>query len=199
VSFFKKLKDRFTTPKATVSLTIPKNTFELGEDLKGAIVMSSQEEFDATEVRAELRCTDKRRREKSEYDERQRRHVQRVYWETVALHSADPKVSGALHLTVGFNQTFPFSVNIPAGGQETFDSADASVTWSIKGVIAIEGRPDITSETTEIQVIKPPAAPTIVKEKEIVREVVMIPCAYCGTLMHQTAIFCPNCGARRKA
>jgi len=41
--------------------------------------------------------------------------------------------------------------------------------------------------------------PTIMKEKEvIVKEVVMIPCKYCGGLMPQTAIFCPNCGAQRK-
>jgi hypothetical protein len=35
--------------------------------------------------------------------------------------------------------------------------------------------------------------------KEVVREVVVIPCKYCGTLFAQTAIFCPHCGARRTA
>jgi hypothetical protein len=34
--------------------------------------------------------------------------------------------------------------------------------------------------------------------KETVREVVLIPCAYCSGLMPQTSTFCPNCGARRK-
>lgn len=46
-----------------------------------------------------------------------------------------------------------------------------------------------------------PVAPTtqpVVKEKEIVREVVMIPCSYCRTLMPQMSTFCPSCGARRK-
>jgi hypothetical protein len=37
-----------------------------------------------------------------------------------------------------------------------------------------------------------------VKEKEIIKEVVLIPCKYCGGLMPQTSIFCPNCGAREK-
>ncbi len=39
-----------------------------------------------------------------------------------------------------------------------------------------------------------------VKEtKEIItKEVVMLPCEFCGTLMLQTATFCPNCGARKK-
>ena len=196
MGFFKKLKGRFTKPKASVSLTIPKSTFELGEDLKGAIVVSSQEEFDATEVRVELRCVEKRKREKSEWDEQLKRNVRRVYWDQATLHSTNPKASSALHLTPGFNKTFPFSVNIPAGGRESYDSVDGGITWSIKGVVAIDGRPDATSETMELQAIRPAAAPTVVKE--IVKEVVMIPCEYCGTLFPQTATSCPNCGATRK-
>jgi len=39
----------------------------------------------------------------------------------------------------------------------------------------------------------------VIKEKEIIKEVVMVPCSYCGGLMPQTATFCPNCGAKRKA
>jgi len=38
----------------------------------------------------------------------------------------------------------------------------------------------------------------IIKET-IIKEVVMIPCKYCGGLMPQTSVFCPNCGARRTA
>jgi len=36
--------------------------------------------------------------------------------------------------------------------------------------------------------------------KEVItREVVMLPCGYCGGLMIQTSAFCPNCGAKRKS
>ncbi len=35
--------------------------------------------------------------------------------------------------------------------------------------------------------------------REVIREVVMIPCKYCGALFQQTATFCPHCGARRTA
>ena len=38
-----------------------------------------------------------------------------------------------------------------------------------------------------------------IKEKVIVKEVVMLPCQYCGSLTPQTALFCPHCGARRKS
>ena len=189
--FFK----RFKKPKASVSLTIPKSTVELGEDLKGAITVSSQDEFDATEVRAELRCIEKRRRERWEYNERLRRNVRRVYWDEATLHSADPKASGKLHLVPGFKKTFPIKLNIPAGGRESFDGLDSNITWSIKGVVGIKGRPDVTSKTIELQVIRPAVAPAAVKEKEVV----MIPCEYCGSMMPETATSCPNCGAPRKA
>jgi len=48
--------------------------------------------------------------------------------------------------------------------------------------------------------VAPAPEPIIVKEtvKETVKEVVLIPCQYCGGLTPQTALFCPNCGARRK-
>ncbi|UCG36954.1 MAG: hypothetical protein JSV64_01375 [Candidatus Bathyarchaeota archaeon] len=36
-------------------------------------------------------------------------------------------------------------------------------------------------------------------EREIVvREIVILPCQYCGGLIPQTSVFCPNCGATRK-
>jgi len=35
-------------------------------------------------------------------------------------------------------------------------------------------------------------------EKETIKEIVMVPCIYCGSLMPQTALFCNNCGAGRK-
>jgi ribosomal protein L40E len=42
-------------------------------------------------------------------------------------------------------------------------------------------------------------SPQVVKETTVVKEVVMIPCRYCGALMPQTSTFCPNCGAKRTA
>jgi hypothetical protein len=45
----------------------------------------------------------------------------------------------------------------------------------------------------------PPPLPAVTKEKEtIIKEVVIIPCTYCGGLMPQTSTFCPHCGAKRK-
>jgi heme/copper-type cytochrome/quinol oxidase subunit 2 len=46
---------------------------------------------------------------------------------------------------------------------------------------------------------KAPHSDEKVIEKETIKEVVMIPCKYCGSLMPQTALFCSTCGAGRKA
>jgi len=43
------------------------------------------------------------------------------------------------------------------------------------------------------------AAPSVFAEKEVIKEIVLAPCAYCGSLMPQASMVCPHCGARRKA
>ena len=43
-----------------------------------------------------------------------------------------------------------------------------------------------------------PPPPPIIQREVITKEVVMIPCQYCGGLIIQTATFCSNCGAKRK-
>jgi hypothetical protein len=178
----------FKKPKASVSLTLPKSTFELGEDLKGAITVSCQDEFDATEIRAELRCIEKKEKERWVYDSKEKRNVRRTYTDRNTLVSVNPKASGKLHMLPGFKKTFPIKVNIPAGGVESFYDNKTSVTWFIKGVVGIKGRPDVTSETIKLGVIKPSAAPTAVK-------VVMISCQYCEAQVPETATECPTCGA----
>lgn len=40
--------------------------------------------------------------------------------------------------------------------------------------------------------------PIIIKEIVKEREVVLVNCQYCGSLMQSTVVQCPHCGARRK-
>jgi rubrerythrin len=196
MSFFKKFKDRLTAPHAQVSLQFSRNSFALGENIEGNMTVASSEEFEAKEIRCEFQCVEEAKKTQYVFDSAVNRNVLKEVMNSATLFSAKPAVSGPLHITNGFSQTYPLSINVPIGGRPTFKSIDSKVTWTIKGVIAIEGRPDVTSSTTEIQVSQPSAAP-IIREKEIVREVVMIPCKYCGTLMPQTDTTCPNCGAKR--
>ncbi|KON34169.1 hypothetical protein AC477_00690 [miscellaneous Crenarchaeota group-1 archaeon SG8-32-1] len=185
---------RFKTPKATVSLKTPIYHAELGEDLEGVITVVSQEEFDATEIRAELRCIEKQRKERWVYNKQLRRNIRQVYWDQATLHSSDPVASGQIHIVPGFKKDFPIVLSIPIAGRDSFDGMDANVTWFVKAVVAVDDRPDITSQTIEIQVIRTSA---VSKTQE--KEIVMVPCVYCECLMVQTSSFCPKCGAPRKA
>jgi hypothetical protein len=187
LGFFK----MFRKPKTKVILQIPKPNIALGADTDGSITVSSKEEFDATEVRAELRCIEKRRRERWVYNQQLKRNIRHEYWESATLHSEDLRASGPIHIVPGFKKTFPIKVKIPAGGRETLDGMDANVTWFIKGVVGVEDRPDATSETIELQVVGSAKLPA----KE---EVEMIPCEYCGAMMASNLSACPLCGAPRK-
>ena len=53
-----------------------------------------------------------------------------------------------------------------------------------------------TSRVRSPQVILQPRY--VIKEKEVVREVIMVPCQHCGQLMPQTSVFCSYCGTKIK-
>lgn len=198
MSAFRKIKDRVTSPKARISLQLSKASFTLGENIEGTMLASSDEEFDAREIRAEIQCVKRAEREKFEYDSFVKHDVSRTVEDTTVVYFTKPHVAGPLHIPQGFSQSYPVSVNIPSGGMPTFRSFSSRVSWFVKAVIAIDGRPDVTSPTMEIQVYQPSAQPAT-PEKEVIREVVVIktPCQNCGFLMPETDTFCPNCGAKK--
>ncbi|HEX9862410.1 MAG TPA: hypothetical protein VGB11_03905 [Candidatus Bathyarchaeia archaeon] len=194
--FFKKFTNKFTAPNANVQLKLNQYSVTLGENVEGTLTVSSTDDFDATEVRCEISCVEQARVIRQEYDPQLRRMLPREVQESSVLFSAKPVLSGPVHLANSETRDFPLSVNIPAGGRGTLQGMDRSVTWSIKGVVAVDGRPDVTSKVANLQVVQPSAQP-VIKEKEIVHQVVMIPCKYCGMLMDQLVTVCPNCGAKR--
>ncbi len=203
MSFLKAFKNKLTAPKATIIMKYNKSSYSLGDNIEGTMTVSSSEDFDATEIRCEIQCVEEAKKTKREYVERLKVYVDREYMDSQTLYSAKPALSGATKINNGYNTSFPLNINIPAGGRPTFRSVNGKVAWYLKGVIAVDGRPDVTSSTSEIQVVQPTVAPTIVQAapatvvKEVIKEVVMIPCKYCGGLMPQTDTACPRCGAKR--
>jgi hypothetical protein len=198
VSLFKKLKNKVTSPKARILLRLDKNSYALGENAEATLAVSSEEEFEAREIRAEIQCVEKAKRVVYQYDSMVKHDVPRQVEESRTLYFAKPPATGLTHITQGFSQMFPLSISIPAAGTPTLQNIDARVWWQVKGVIAIDGRPDVTSQPIEIQVT-PPSAQQATQEKEVIRDVVVIktPCKNCGALMPETDTYCPNCGAKR--
>src|SRR3990170_2991833 len=194
--FLKKFTNRLTAPEASVHLKFSNYCVALGETLSGSLALCSKEDFEITEVRCELQCVEQAQVIKQVYDPQLRRTVPRSVQDSAVLFSARPVLSGPTNATNSETRDFPLSIVLPAGGRPTYQAVDRRVSWTIKGVVAVNDRPDITSKTAEIQVIAPTAQP-VIREKEILREVVMIPCRYCSGLMEQTLTACPNCGAKR--
>ena len=203
MGFFKKLHDKVTKPDVNVELRLTNCSVVLGENLQGSIEVSSKEDFDAIEVRCEIQCTEEAKVLRSQYDPVTKHNELREVQETKTLFSAKPKVFNSTHFNNGEIRSFPININIPAGARPTYQAIQDNVSWTIKAVIAVDGRPDSTSHIAGLQVIQPPpvqtSIPSQIVVKEVIREVVKIPCNYCRTLYDQMDTECPNCGAKRTA
>jgi len=191
MSIFKKLKEKITPPKANISISLKKQVFTPGDNVEGIVYIESQEEFDSNEIRCEFECLESIRRIKRFYNEALKREEEREVWETTKLFSIKPQLSGPIHIYEGFKGNFPFKIQTPVGLPPTYKSMDRKVSWLLKGVIAVNGRPDATSKTIELQFSQAPLT-------QVVQAPKMIPCEYCGTLFPENETKCPNCGAFRK-
>lgn len=61
--------------------------------------------------------------------------------------------------------------------------------------------PEIFTELSsahEVRVASSSSGSTVQMVRETIKEVVMIPCAYCHSLMPQVSLRCPHCGATRR-
>lgn len=82
---------------------------------------------------------------------------------------------------------------------------EAEYNFHLRGVGSKEIEPFRDMILRQVQNVKQTVAATqgvqvqaIPFQKEIItKEIVMLPCGYCGGLMPQTSLFCPNCGAQR--
>ena len=196
MGFLKKFTNKLTAPDATIHLNISNYSVSLGENLQGNLNVQSQEDFQTTEIRCEIICTQYAKVLRNIYDPALKTSIPKIVDETSILCIMKPSLVGPTPFVNGDNRNFPININIAVGAPPTVSGYDRKVTWTIKGVLAVDGRPDRTSQTIEIQVI----APTVqfaAMQKEVVRTVVMIPCKYCQGLMDQTLTVCPNCGAQR--
>ncbi len=142
--------DRLKTPKATISISMDKNEFNMREPMTGAFNVSASEGFDVDEIRMEMWVDEFTRASGNVRVGSSTEHV--TVEQTNKLHSGKVAISGRMQITDGFNKDFPFSINLPPGVPPSYRGRNATNTWKMKGVIAVKGRPDITSHDMEVQV-----------------------------------------------
>lgn len=141
---------KFKAPKGTVSVTLDKGEYSLREPLTGKINVSAAEEFDIDEIRLELWVNEFTRASQSMDIGGSRRNVTAEQDNTI--HKGKITIAGRMHASSGLNQDFPFSMNLPTGIPQTYRGRNATTTWRMKGVLAVKGRPDVTSHDMEIQI-----------------------------------------------
>jgi hypothetical protein len=198
MGFFKKLHDKVTAPDCSIELKLNNWTVSLGENLQGSLEVHSRENFDSTEVRCVIECTETAKIIKYEYDPSLKRSLPRVATESSIVFVATPVLSGLTKFNNSENRAFPINVSLPLGGKLSYQGIDNRIVWTIKGIVAVDGRPDVTTSSNEFQVLQLPQSTTGQQVvKEVVHEVVKIPCRYCQTLFNQLDTACPNCGAKR--
>jgi hypothetical protein len=180
MGFFNRTKEL----EESFQLSLAKTELHLGEELNGILSVKSEIKFDIEMIWVRLRCEESEGKENA-----------------ILYDNVDLDLSDAIHVNAGFEKEFPFVIKLPSIGRETYHSIRHNVRWLVDVYIKVKGKKYAISAdgSGEILVAKPSVSPLPVKEvKEVVREVVLIPCAYCSGLMPQTSTFCPNCGARRK-
>jgi len=141
---------KFKAPKATASVILDKSEYSLREPLTGKINVSAAEGFDIDEIRLEIWVNEFTRASESMDIGGTRRTV--TAQQDNRIHSGKVTVAGRMLATSGFNQDFPFSINLPPGIPPTYRGRNANNTWKMKGVVAVKGRPDITGHEIELQV-----------------------------------------------
>jgi hypothetical protein len=193
MGILKKFQNRFVAPNVELNLQLNASYAVLGDTLDGALIVSPRETVDVTEIRCEISCVETAQVIRNEYDPTIKTMVARQVTETRVLYSAKPPCNPATQLINGLTKEFKFSLSIPAGARPTFQSIGDSVEWKIKGVVAIDDRPDVTTNEQSFTVILQSQRP--VNEPPKVR---LIECPYCQAAMPETALVCQNCGAKRK-
>jgi len=169
----------FKAPNASVSISISKDNFVLGETITGDLSVTSNEEFEANEVRVELQGVEKLKtggeaieEEGAETPETRiyssmTSSVQRGDTVEYPMYKGQTKVSEKLRMTKGYSQQFPFKITIPAGLGPTFqgmrrDGQGLERTWTLKGIVAVGGRPDVEAKKDiRISMASAPSAPSV--------------------------------------
>jgi len=149
----------FQAPKASLSINMAKDNFALGEAITGELVFTSNEEFEAKEIRVELQGSERLRtggepiRGASEtletrlYSQRSTT-VQKGTTIEYNMYNGQSKVNERFVVPRGFNQQYPFRITIPSNLGPTFqgvrmDGQWLERTWVLKAVVSIGGRPDV--------------------------------------------------------
>jgi ribosomal protein L40E len=182
---------RLNPINAWVSVLLDKPTFLEGENITGRVAVDSDEEVKVDEVRLEIRITETFLTTRIVHDRYGSRPT--TVQETKILHSENVRISPGFNMPKGFRDQFPFSIALPPVRPTM---PNGVIERRIKGVVAVKGRPDKVHEITVNVSYAPVGVGVSAPAQVMVKEVIKVPCKYCGALVPVESQRCPNCGAK---
>ena len=206
----KKVKDGLTSPNMGFGLSVSKETYFLGEDIEGEIVLQPHEYVEVQQAIVKLSCdervkkTRQVKKRKQTYDSDgnvyySEEFVPEEYWETAQLYNKALVYNLGYLVKAGDQRRTPFKINIPLTGRPTFNSVNSNVDWNLNVEVRSNGRRNL-NKSYIIQIASAPmsasqATQTSILQKETIREIEVIYCRYCGTKNNARSARCTQCGA----
>ncbi len=178
--------DRLNPINGKLVIQLDKPSFLEGETISGRVKFDCDETVHADEIRLEIRVTESYTTYRTVWNNGRASQVSSR--ETKTLVSENSRISGALDLSKGSKEEFPFTISIPPTRPT---EPNGVVERHLKGVVAVKGRPDKTHEI-DVNV----AYGGVGGSQVVVKEVIKVACKYCGALIPIESTRCSNCGAK---
>lgn len=203
----------FKGANASVSIATSKDAFTLGESVEGDLIVSSQEDLTAKEVRLELRGVERTREGEgggeteatesleTRFYSPQNEYTQRGNTIEYPMHKERRRLTGELRIAPGASQRFPFRIDIPATLGPTFegtrhDGAWLERAWVLEARVVLGGRPDLATEK-DIRVLSKDVPGMVQAPPAPLTGGPVMFCQHCGKPISQGAVFCNFCGGRQ--
>jgi len=179
------------------AIELPKDTYFLGEDMKGNLALQPFERVEIERAVIRLSCVEsvKEIRRVKQGD----KSYDKEYLKTAQLYDR-PLVFNyqpTLAINSGEVRRLPFNITVPLTGRPTYNSVNSNVDWSVSVELLPKGRKNL-AQSYRIQVAAVPYGQTTqtpILQKETITEVEIIYCSHCGTKNNARTQYCTSCGA----
>ena len=138
MSFLKKM---ITAPHGVLEIKLEKNDVNRGEKLKGVLLFSAMEDFISNMVRCEIDCI-----ELFPHMQTVENMQQQMVTDTRVVYSVRQQLQGQTRYKKGQKTSLPFAILVPENSFPSLSSDVVNDIWTVKGVVAVNGRPDITTQ-----------------------------------------------------
>jgi sporulation-control protein spo0M len=147
MSLFKKMANIVSAPHGSLDLKLQTDVLYLGQTLKGDLLFVAKENFASNMVRCEIECI------QLFYHTQMVENSQQMVTDATVLYSARLQLQGQMSYKKGETIKLPFTILIPNDSAPSLERDFVNISWTVKGVIAVSGRPDITTQKIPFQVI----------------------------------------------